>query len=70
LLAILEDPSLPDGSIIRVGGSAGPSRFITAAAERGIDLSPPKVKAVPALELARGLLQDMRGDHGKTNPLT
>ncbi len=64
LLAILEDPDLPDGSIIRVGGPGGPSRLITAAAEHGIDLSPPEPRSEPALELPRNLLQDMGGDRG------
>jgi hypothetical protein len=64
LLAILEDPELPDGSIIRVGGPGGPSRLITAAAERGIDLSLPEPRSDPALELARNLLQDMGDDRG------
>ncbi len=64
LLAILEDPDLPDGSIIRVGGPGGPSRLIAAAAERGIDLSPPEPRSEPALELPRNLLQDMGGDRG------
>ena len=62
LLAILEDPDMPDASIIRVGGPAGPSRLIAAAAERGIDLSPVGPRSKPALELAGNLLHDM-GDH-------
>jgi hypothetical protein len=64
LLAILENPDLPDGSIIRVGGPVGPSRLVTAAAERGIDLSVPEPRSDPALDLARNLLQDMGDDRG------
>ncbi len=70
LLAILDDPKLPDGSIIRVGGPSGPSRLIVAAAERGIDLSRLNIRAVSTLGRAHSLLQDMRGDHGKTNTST
>ena len=59
LLAILEDPALPDGAVIRVGGPGGPSRLVTAAAGRGIDIAPP-----PPLAEAPEFLEDMRAHHG------
>ncbi len=61
LLIVLEDPKVPDGSIIRVS-VGGPSRVVTAAAEHGINIAPPT--ASPALNMARGLLEDKRGDNG------
>ena len=65
LLAILEDRNLPDGTIIRVGGPGGPSRVITAARERGIEIAPSATTGNSTLALARDLLGDMGGGNGE-----